>query len=57
MFLAPIPFDYATLLDSGDRVRKTKQRTTGTRLRRTPNSAATSIILRIFVIPAMVCRD
>ena len=41
MFLAPIPFDYATLLDSGDRVRKAKKRTTGTRLRRTPNSAAT----------------
>ena len=40
MFLAPIPFDYATLLDSGDRVRKAKMRTTGIRLRRTPNSAA-----------------
>ena len=26
MFLAPIPFDYATLLDSGDRVRKAKKR-------------------------------
>ena len=41
MFLAPIPFDYATLLDSGDRVRKAKKRSTGTRLRRTPTSAAT----------------
>ncbi len=41
MFLAPIPFDYAMLLGSGDRVRKTRKRTTGTRLRRTPNAAAT----------------
>ena len=41
MFLAPIPFDYATLLDSGDRIRKAKKRSTGTRLRRTPSSAAT----------------
>ena len=41
MFLAPIPFDYATLLDSGDRVRKTRKLTTGTRVRRTTNSAAT----------------
>ncbi len=41
MFLAPIPFDYATLLDSGDRIRKTRKLTTGTRLRRTPNTAAT----------------
>ena len=40
MFLAPIPFDYATLLDSGDRIRKAKRRTAGTRLRRTLNSAA-----------------
>ena len=40
MFLAPIPFDYATLLDSGDRIRKAKRRTTGIRLRRTPSSAA-----------------
>jgi hypothetical protein len=34
MFLAPIPFDYAMLLDPGDRVRKTKKRTTGRRVRR-----------------------
>ncbi len=41
MFLAPIPFDYATLLDSGDRIRRTRKRTTGSRVRRTPNTAAT----------------
>jgi hypothetical protein len=28
MLLAPLPFDYATLLDPGDRVRKTRKRTT-----------------------------
>jgi hypothetical protein len=38
MFLAPIPFDYATLLDPGDRVRKTKKRTTGRRVRRLASS-------------------
>jgi hypothetical protein len=36
MLLAPIPFDYATLLDPGDRVRRTKQRPAGVRVRRTP---------------------
>ena len=35
MFLAPIPFDYATLLDPGDRVRKTRKRSGG-RVRRLP---------------------
>lgn len=39
MFLAPIPFDYATLLDPGDRVRKTKKRTTGRRIRRLPTTS------------------
>jgi hypothetical protein len=36
MLLAPLPFDYAVLLDPGDRVRKTRSRTTGSRVRRTP---------------------
>lgn len=35
MFLAPLPYDYATFLDPGDRVRKAKRRTTGSRVRRT----------------------
>jgi len=35
MLLAPLPFDYATLLDPGDRVRKTQKLTTGRRVRRT----------------------
>ena len=39
MFLATLPFDYATLLDPGDRVRKTRRRTTGSRVRRTPGRA------------------
>jgi hypothetical protein len=33
MLLAPLPFDYAVLLDPGDRVRKTRK-STGTRVRR-----------------------
>jgi hypothetical protein len=40
MLLAPLPFDYVTLLDSGDRVRRTRKATIGSRVRRT--SAATS---------------
>jgi hypothetical protein len=36
MLLSPLPFDYATLLDPGDRVRKTRKITAGTRVRRTP---------------------
>ncbi len=42
MFLAPIPFDYATLLDPGDRVRKTRKRTRPPRAtaRRPPRRAA-----------------
>lgn len=39
MFLAPIPFDYATLLDPGDRIRRTKKRTTGRRVRRLPTAS------------------
>ena len=35
MLLAPLPIDYATLLDPGDRVRKARKRTT-TRVRRLP---------------------
>ena len=27
MLLAPLPFDYATLVDTGDRVRKGRKRT------------------------------
>jgi hypothetical protein len=34
MLLAPLPFDYATHLDPGDRVRKARKRT-GIRVRRT----------------------
>ena len=35
MFLTPLPFDYAVLLDPGDRVRKARKVTTGRRVRRT----------------------
>jgi hypothetical protein len=35
MLLAPLPFDYATLVDTGDRVRKTRKRS-DSRLRRLP---------------------
>jgi hypothetical protein len=35
MLLAPLPFDYATLLDPGDRVRKARKPATGSRVRRT----------------------
>jgi hypothetical protein len=35
MLLSPLPFDYATLLDPGDRVRKARKITTGNRVRRT----------------------
>jgi hypothetical protein len=35
MLLAPIPFDYATLLDPGDRLRTARKRTTGRRVRHT----------------------
>ncbi|GIU94131.1 MAG: hypothetical protein KatS3mg012_0588 [Gaiellaceae bacterium] len=35
MLLAPLPFDYATLLDPGDRVRRTRIRTEDRRVRPT----------------------
>jgi len=35
MLLTPFPFDYITLLDPGDRVRRARRRTTGSRVRRT----------------------
>ncbi len=35
MLLTSLPFDYATMLDPGDRVRKTRARTSGSRVRRT----------------------
>jgi len=38
MFLAPLPFDYATHLDPGDRVRRTRKLSTGTRVRRKPRA-------------------
>ncbi len=41
MLLAPLPFDYATLLDPGDRVRKTRKVSAGSRVRRTPSGAST----------------
>ena len=34
MFLASLPFDYAKLVDRGDRVRTTRERTFDSRLRR-----------------------
>ena len=34
MLIAPLPFDYVTLLDPGDRIRKTRK-IGGTRVRRT----------------------
>jgi len=42
MLLAPLPFDYATLLDPGDRIRKARKRTIGRRVRRTPSGSAQS---------------
>lgn len=33
MLLAPLPLDYATLLDRGDRVRRTQKPPTGRRVR------------------------
>ncbi len=34
MFLTPLPFDYVKKIDPGDRLRRTRKRATGTRLRR-----------------------
>jgi hypothetical protein len=36
MLLAPLPFDYIALLDSGDRLRRTRTPATGSRVRRLP---------------------
>lgn len=41
MLLAPLPFDYATLLDPGDRVRRSRKATTDRRVRRTSAGAKT----------------
>ena len=38
MLLAPLPFDYATLVDTGDRVRKTRKRVDN-RVRRLPRQS------------------
>ena len=35
MLLTSLPFDYAVLLDSGDRTRTKSKRVSGTRVRRT----------------------
>jgi hypothetical protein len=34
MLLTSLPFDYATLVDTGDRVRNTPKRASGSRVRR-----------------------
>jgi len=33
MLIAPLPFDYATLLDTGDRVRRARRADQGTKVR------------------------
>jgi hypothetical protein len=38
MLLAPLPFDYAQHLDPGDRVRRTRNTTLGSRVRRPPTT-------------------
>jgi hypothetical protein len=35
MLLSPLPFEYIRLMDPGDRIRRTRGRPTGTRIRRT----------------------
>jgi hypothetical protein len=35
MLLTSLPFDYVALVDTSDRVRRTRKRPTGTRVRRT----------------------
>ena len=37
MLLGTLPFDYIQHLDPGDRVRRTRTRPTGSRIRRTPD--------------------
>jgi len=40
MLLAPLPFDYLQHLDRGDRIRRSRTRSTGSRVRRgTPGGA------------------
>lgn len=34
MLLSSLPFDYAALVDTSDRIRITRKRSTGTRIRR-----------------------
>jgi hypothetical protein len=36
MLLAPLPFDYVKKMDPGDRLRRTRKRSTETRVRRLP---------------------
>jgi hypothetical protein len=36
MLLTPLPFDYATFLDPGDRLRRTRASARGSRIRREP---------------------
>jgi hypothetical protein len=36
MLITNLPFDYATLLDTGDRIRTDRRRTAGVRVRRVP---------------------
>jgi len=38
MLLPTLPFDYVRHLDPGDRVRRTRSRPTGSRIRRTPDT-------------------
>jgi hypothetical protein len=38
MLITSLPFDYAVLLDSSDRVRTKRRRYTGARVRRAPSS-------------------
>jgi hypothetical protein len=38
MLLASLPFDYAVLLDTSDRVRTKRPRTSGARVRRVPST-------------------
>lgn len=39
MHIAMLPFEYMTKFDSGDRVRRLRKRSTGTRLRRVEREA------------------
>lgn len=39
MLLAPLPFDYLQHIDRGDRIRRSRTRPDGTRVRRRPPAA------------------